>query len=106
MAPWTDKTGLAKATAILATIALVSIGLCGANILATVFVPLSGGDGSSAWITEIWMFAGFAEIAGICTGIAGLLIVGVFALIGLVVRSRSGPEQISPDDNESKERGK
>ena len=104
MAPWTNKTGLAKATAILATIALVSIGLCGANFVAVItFGSLSGGSEGFQWVSEVLAFAGFAELAGILIGIVGLLIVVVIALIGAIVRLRSGPEQISLRDSESKE---
>lgn len=74
--PWHNKTGYAKAITILATILVLSIGLCGANFLAVVrFVPLGGPaprPGTPTWPGTLLSITGWVEIVGILGSIAGL----------------------------------
>ena len=72
--PWEDRTGLAKAAAVLASVLTVSLGLCGANYLIA-----GGGQGSSVAIPLIAL-TGILELLGIFVGFTGLLIVGLLAL--------------------------
>lgn len=80
--PWHNKTGYAKAIAILATILTISIGLCGANWLAVIrFVPLGGPappPGTPTWPTTLLSITAWIEIIGILGSIVGLAIVKDF----------------------------
>ena len=66
--PWAKKTGLAKATSIFATIALISLGLCGANVLAFSTIAESLGAG-------FMLVTAYVELAGILIGVVGLVVV-------------------------------
>ena len=76
--PWTNQTGLAKAAAILATILLVSTGLCGANLIAVLTVrnhnSLAFGLGITAEV----------ELFGIAVSILGLSVVGVITIVKVI----------------------
>ena len=74
MAPWTNKTGFAKAAAILATITLVSLGLCGVNFVIVI------SSNSLSWVTSTLFIAGWVELAGILLGAAGLIVVAIIAV--------------------------
>lgn len=75
-APWTNKTGLAKATAILATVLGISLGLCGVNYIA--FVSHYDTLGNAAFQILVW--AAWCETAAIVVSAAGLIVVGAMAL--------------------------
>ena len=75
MAPWANKTGLAKATAILATVLVVSLGLCGANYLT--FTLRYETLGSMAFTALVW--TAWCEVAAIVVSGVGLVVVGVMA---------------------------
>jgi hypothetical protein len=76
--PWERKSGLAKATAILATIFLVSIGLCGANFVAATSFPRFNGNG-------ILMSTGWIELLCMGLSLLGLILV-LFLWLGKVIR--------------------
>jgi hypothetical protein len=83
--PWTNKTGLAKATAFFATLLLVSIGLCGASFGTKALLYRGGRATPAGWQNALdWALIGFAyiEAIGIVVGLLGLAAV----LIALVVR--------------------
>jgi hypothetical protein len=73
--PWTNKTGLARATAVLATTLLVSLGLCGANYAAA--WKMNSVSGALPFL----LTAAYIETAGIIASALGLLIVGLFAIV-------------------------
>ena len=72
-APWSSKTGLAKAAAVLATIFGISLGLCGATSLALSALSVTG---RSFFATALWMI----ETAGLVLSALGLLVVGIIAV--------------------------
>ena len=77
MAPWTNKTGLAKAATILATVLGVSLGLCGLNIVAS--------TGNAPDPLGLLLFiAAFPEGAGIFVGAIGLVLVALFAILKFI----------------------
>ncbi|HEY4010491.1 MAG TPA: hypothetical protein VGM11_10105 [Acidobacteriaceae bacterium] len=67
--PWHNKTGIPKAIAILATILMVSIGLCGANLFT---VLRFGFLDDSRWASVLLSIAGWVEIAAIIGSILAL----------------------------------
>jgi len=96
--PWTDRTGLAKAAVIFALLLIVSIGLCGANLaLFSRYGAISGGTPEpprSAGGSLVLMATGFAELAGMVVGAAGLVVVGLMAVVrGLYGGSEKGEPQ-------------
>jgi hypothetical protein len=71
--PWKDKTGLAKAAAILATTLSISLASCGVNFVLVLNNLNAGGSG--AWARD-WLFdAGRIELAVMGTSLLGLLVV-------------------------------
>jgi hypothetical protein len=70
--PWEQKTGLTKAVAILCTIFIISLGLCGMNIA---FSHFATGDGSFLVITAA------IESLGMLGSLLGLLIVAVLFIV-------------------------
>jgi len=76
-APWTDKTGLAKLVAILATTLLIALGLCGVNY-ATFLVSSSK---LGPQMTIGLLVTGYIELAAIILSIAGLVLTGLVWLI-------------------------
>jgi len=98
--PWTNKTGMAKATAILATMLIVSFGLCGANFVSVVvFVPFGGGAGASSWrnsLGSVFSVMGVLELVGIAVGIIGLVIIG----LTYAIRSLRRPSPVELDDKD------
>jgi hypothetical protein len=71
--PWHNKTGLAKATAILATVFTLSLGLCGANLVA--FTRFGAFDGPQNWRSTLLWDAGYAELFAILGSLLGLFII-------------------------------
>lgn len=70
--PWTGKSGMARAAAVLATVLGVSLGLCGANIaIAT--------HASNPAIPYL-LGTAYVETAGIFVGAVGLVILGLIAI--------------------------
>src|SRR3569623_2237023 len=94
--PWADKTGLSKQAAILSTVLLVSIGLCGVNFAAVWrYVPIGGsGDprGSIPWLGNFLIPAGFAELIGIFVSAAGLVVIGGIAVYRSLTRTSQDRE--------------
>lgn len=94
--PWVGKTGLAKAASIFATLAIVSLGLCGANWIGWLgifrFLPNTSraANGISLGLTV----AAYLELAGIVIGIVGLLVVAAAMLLTFAIK---GPQ---PKDRE------
>jgi hypothetical protein len=81
--PWANKTSLAKTAAILATMALVSLGLCGVNFFT--FQSFYGGSWGlghllSNVIFQILFWGAWVEAAAIAVSVTGLIVVGVMAV--------------------------
>ena len=84
---WADKTGLAKAAAILSTVLLVALGLCGANFFAVIrFAPL-GGPGPRRghpepfqWLGNVLGATAYLEAAAIVCSLIGLALVGLIGI--------------------------
>ena len=90
MAPWTNKTGLAKAAAILATAFGVSLGLCGANFIAVIsFAPTIGPNWQGP-IGNILTVTAWAELAAMGLSATGLVIVGVMAAVRTLSKRNDG----------------
>jgi hypothetical protein len=83
--PWVDKTGLAKATALLATIFGIGIGLCGANFVAVImFVPMGGPAGPTGFrdfVSGTLAITAYLELAAIVLSALGLVVIGLIAII-------------------------
>ncbi|WP_263375680.1 hypothetical protein [Granulicella aggregans] len=79
--PWTDKTGLAKLVAILATILLISLGLCGANFFAVLSFMGSpeAPRGVTPWPMKLLEATGRAELIAIFGSTFALLLVLVIS---------------------------
>jgi hypothetical protein len=78
--PWTGKTGLAKAAAIFAVLTLVSFGLCGANF-GIMFAFKGASANVQSALSGFLVITAFMEAAGIVIGIAGLLVIGLVAVV-------------------------
>jgi hypothetical protein len=97
--PWHGKSGLAKATAFLATLLVVSIGLCGANFVAVMGVGNWGSTLAPRNLAgPILIVAGIVELVGVVVGIVGLIVVAVIA----IVRALAGRSD-TPSENEKSE---
>ena len=91
-APWIGKTGLAKATAILATVLLVSLGLCGVNFLVVASSDSPRLGGLRDAISVVFIGTALAEWAAILLSVAGLVTVAVIAVWRALRRDRSNGE--------------
>jgi hypothetical protein len=80
--PWHGRAGLAKSTAIFATLLLVSLGLCGTSLA---FTKLGAVPGNNT-VTIIWIVVCFTELAGILVGIIGLVVVALIAIFRAISR--------------------
>jgi hypothetical protein len=82
--PWANKTGLAKAATLFATLLLVSLGLCGVNFAAVIaFVGVAGGPpppGTPTWPTTLLTTTGAVELIGVALGACGLVITGIWLM--------------------------
>lgn len=84
--PWHNQTRLAKWAAILATILLVAVGLCGANFVAVAkFVPLAGPAPATPsplpdWAGGVLIVAAFVEAAVIILSTLGLILIVIFTI--------------------------
>jgi len=90
MDAWFSKANLKKQIALFASIAGVSIGLCGANAaLLARYGYISGPNDStrSAGLSMVLMFTGFCELIGSVIGVVGL-IVSVLSLMGFLLYQR------------------
>jgi hypothetical protein len=96
--PRSDKSGFAKAATVLATILLISLGLCGANFFAFIgFVPLSdSAPGTPTWPATLLTITAKIEIAAICLSVFGLVLVGV----GYATRERTPSVNTREDDEQ------
>jgi hypothetical protein len=86
--PWHGKTGLARPTAILATLLLVSSGLCGANYVAVIG---SQSRQTPGWLGGLLIATGIAELLGIAVGLVGLVCVAVIAIFRAVFNGKITP---------------
>ena len=68
--PWHNKTGLAKATAILSTMLTISLGLCGAN-----FFAFTRFGNTPVWSTTLLLYTGYVELFAILGSLLGLIVV-------------------------------
>jgi hypothetical protein len=73
--PWQNRTGLAKAAAVLASALVVSLGLCGMN-----FAAVTGLRPPNVF-RPFLMIAAWIELLAIVLSLAGLVFVGFFAII-------------------------
>ncbi len=73
--PWRNKTGLAKAAAILATTLSVATVSCGLNW------ALAMTNSATRWALGFLIIAGWAELAVMVSSVVGLLIVLVIWLV-------------------------
>jgi len=78
--PWAGKSGLSKATAILATILGISLGLCGANFVAVMTLVSKSGTAMQGPADTFLTVTGITELVGIGVGVVGLLIVAGIAI--------------------------
>jgi hypothetical protein len=90
-APWTDKTGLIRAVAILCTVLTIATGLCGLNAAFS-----WAGISSNTLLTQVVIITGFVELAAILLSAAALII--VLLLIVLKKLFNSSPGHKSNDD--------
>ena len=100
--PWQDKTGLAKTATILAVVLMISLGLCGANVFATLrFLPFDGSEAELAQhraMNDVLTFTDYAELLGIVGSFLGLIICGVMAAFKYL-RSGEPPPTITKGDD-------
>jgi hypothetical protein len=89
--PWEDRTGLAKAAAVLATGFGISLGLCGLN-LAGYAAFSHGGD-------SVFLIPGYLELAGMIVCAAGLLFVLLLFLLKLLFKPLRRPGQPGKEDH-------
>lgn len=75
-----DKTGLAKAIAILSTIFVISLGLCGANAVAAFVLNDPLQDSSTLAVT------GYFELLGIFVGGVGVLLISLIAFVRSLIQ--------------------
>jgi hypothetical protein len=95
--PWSNRTGLAKAVAILSTVLIVSLGLCGVNFVATVGLVGVDAPRRSAWSpVQLMIDIGFVELAAIACSFVGLLVVGILFLF----RNKNAPPSPIRDEKE------
>jgi len=89
--PWRNLTGLAKATAIIAVILLVSTGLCGLNFAAYGLLK----QGSSAFLGTALVVTGALELLTMAVSAVFLVAYGIAFIIHQVIRAfrKSEPEQ-------------
>jgi hypothetical protein len=73
--PWRNKTGLAKAAAILATTLSVATVSCGLNW------ALAMANSTTQWALGFLVIAGYAELIVMVASVVGLLIVLVIWLV-------------------------
>ena len=80
--PWQNQTGLAKLAAILATILLVALGLCGANFVAVMkFVPFDGTSRETPlWVSQGLMLTAFFELFFMGLSTLGLVVIAIIAI--------------------------
>lgn len=79
--PWMNKTGLAKVAAILSTILLISLGLCGINFFAVLSVMGNPEEPrrAASWPMTVLALAGRVELIAIFGSIFALLVVLVIS---------------------------
>jgi len=80
--PWQDKTGLAKAAAILSTVLTIAAGLCGVNWAV---IGRSSGPPSQTWIA-----LGIAEAMVIAVCLVALIVVRLILVIQRLREYRRG----------------
>ena len=84
--PWVGKSGVAKSVAFFATLTLVSLGLCGANF-GFMFLFKGADTHLQSTLSGVLVITAFLEAAGIVIGIAGLLVMGLVAVVMALVGS-------------------
>lgn len=76
------KSGQEKVVAVLATVFLVSLGLCGVNFVA---VMSSNGSGAGAWLG----ITAYIELFGMVLSGGGLLFIAIIAIASAIIDSLS-----------------
>jgi hypothetical protein len=71
---YAQKSGLAKAATVFAIVLVVSIGLCGVNMVAV----MSAHNGQTQ---KVLMFTAYSELLGMVVGALGLIVVGIIAVV-------------------------
>ena len=80
--PWRNKTGIAKIATILATICILSFGLCTASAITHPGDVV--GPRSTIWTDCMWIFSGTVAVT-----LFALLFIGLFAIVRNLRRPRS-----------------
>jgi hypothetical protein len=77
-----EKSGLKKAAAILGAVFLVSLGLCGVNLVAVSGNMMRGADG-------FFFVTAYLELFGMAVSGVGLLVVALIAIVRAMIDSFS-----------------
>jgi len=109
--PWRDRTGFPKSVAILATILIVSLGMCGLNLAA--WFGASRSDGIMNRVGPVLMGLAFIEAGLIALSAAGLgVTLLAWAVTVMVIHFRRADREIQglPEpkqpDQPSEEKGR
>ena len=99
MTPWSNKTGVAKAVAIFATMLGIAVGLCGINFVSVLFFVPLGGPGPTGTPTlhdrlisalaGILLVASWIELAVIAISVAALIGLSVWSAISSIAIEKS-----------------
>jgi uncharacterized membrane protein len=81
--PWKDKTGLAKAAAILTTTLSIATASCGVNY---VFLVASLNEGGGSWGGNWLLATGWIELAVMAGSLTGLVLVFVLWIVAKLRR--------------------
>jgi hypothetical protein len=74
--PWRNRTGLAKAAVILATVLSIGTVSCGLNYA----LAMGSNNSNSSWALPVLIFTGWVELAAMVASVVGLLVVLVIWL--------------------------
>ncbi len=98
--PPPERSGLAKAATVLATLLTISIGLCGANFFAFIKFGFVSDPpaGAPMWPTTALMVSGAVEVAAVAASLLGLIIV---AILTLIQRTRARSSNASDESGRS-----
>lgn len=78
MAPWTGKTGRAKWIAVLATVLVISLGLCGLNFFAVLTFSVGKSQYQMGWMDNLLGVAAWLELVSIAGSLIGLVLAWIW----------------------------
>lgn len=78
--PWANQTGIAKLISIFATVFLITLGLCGINVVAAISNPYHSGSAGVTY-SKFLAFAGGLESGVLLLSFLALLILAIATLI-------------------------